>query len=380
MRHVKIVSTLGPASSSPQIIEELIHAGANIFRLNLAYGTLDEHAGAITLVRRLSEQLGLPAGILLDMPGAKRRKGDTSSLFAEHLEFARAQNADLAALSFLTSAQQITEVKAILKQMVFDIPVIAKIEQAAALEQSEGIISAADGIMVARGDLASEISIEKVPLAQKRLIRAANRRGRPVITATEMLLSMVRSKTPTRAEATDVANAVLDGTDAVMLSEETAIGANPVDAVKTMAKIIIEAETALPYQFGVGRDDSGMLPEINDAAARAACQIAIQIGAKAIIAFTEGGSTAYRVSKYRPRQPILAITPSEKVMRRLSLFWGVYPVRKPIPHSLDDLFALSGAVAMEAGTATHGDLIVITAGIPLGVTGSTNLVKVHVIG
>ncbi|MBI2853137.1 MAG: pyruvate kinase [Chloroflexi bacterium] len=379
VRHVKIVATLGPASSSGEVIEELLRSGVDIVRLNLAYGTLEEHARVIGLIRRVSQELGLPTAVLLDMPGSKRRTGDTSALFAEQLEFARAQGADIAALSFLTSAQQIAEVKALLRQMVFDIQVMAKIEQAAALEQSEEIIAASDGVMVARGDLALEISIEKVPLAQKRLIRAANRKGRPVITATEMLMSMVGSKTPTRAEATDVANAVLDGTDAVMLSEETAIGKYPVEAVRTMARIILETETALPYQQMSYERDPAMLPEINDATARAACQIASQIGAKGIIAFTEGGSTALRVSKYRPRQPILAVTPSERVMRRLSLLWGVYPVRKSVPGSLDDVFALAGEVAQERGAATRGDLIVITAGIPLAVTGSTNLVKVHVV-
>ncbi len=378
-RHVKIVCTLGPASSSPEVVEEMLRGGMDIIRLNLNYGTLEEHSRLIAQLRRLSQKLGLATGVLLDLPGSKRRAGDTRAVFGEHLEFARSQNADFVALSFLASARQIAEVKGLLKVMNSDIPIIAKIERVRALEESEAILDASEGIMVARGDLALEISIEKVPLAQKQLIRAANRRGKPVITATEMLQSMVRSTSPTRAEATDVANAVLDGSDAVMLSEETSIGSYPVEAVKMMAKIILTAETALPYQQLLQERGSGVLPEVNDATARAACQVADQVGAKAIIAFTTGGSTAFRVAKYRPRQPILAVTSLETVMRRLSLVWGVFPVKKSVPNNLDEVFSLTSEVALETGVASHGDLVVVTAGIPLAVPGSTNLVKVHTI-
>jgi pyruvate kinase len=231
--------------------------------------------------------------------------------------------------------------------------------------------------MVARGDLALDISIEKVPMAQKRLIKEANRQGKPVITATQMLESMVRSATPTRAEAADVANAVLDSSDALMLSEETAIGSYPVEATETMVKIALEAEAMYPYEEILRSRWQDVLPEINDAAARAACQMARQVQARAIIAFTTAGTTALRVSKYRPYHPILAVTPSASVASRLSLAWGVLPLEEPEPANLEEVFELASKAALETNLAKRGDLIVIIAGIPLAVSGSTNLVKIH---
>jgi pyruvate kinase len=192
-----------------------------------------------------------------------------------------------------------------------------------------------------------------------------------------MLESMVRSSLPTRAEATDVSNAVLDGSDAIMLSEETAIGKYPVEAVAMMNRIAMEAESALPYHQVFESGSYGLLPEVNDATARAACQIAHQIDAKAIITFTSGGTTALRVSKYRPKQPIIAITPSHKVVNRLTLPWGVVSVKKPDPGELEEVFELARQAALETGVVTSNDLIVITAGIPLRVPGQTNLLKVE---
>jgi len=376
-RHAKIVCTLGPASSSPEIVERILKGGMDIARFNLAYGTLEEHSRLISEVRLLSHKLGLPTGVLLDLPGLKRRTGDIKAVFSQDLDFALSQKADFVALSFISSAQHVVEVKELLKAMNADIPVIVKIERARALEESAAMFEVCEGIMVARGDLALEISIEKVPLAQKRLIKEANRRGKPVITATQMLESMVRSTTPTRAEAADVANAVLDGSDALMLSEETAIGSYPVEATEMMAKISLEAEAALPYEQLLRERWEDFPPEVDDATARAACQIAHQVQARAIVAFTTGGTTALRVSKYRPRQPILAVSPSETVVRRLSLAWGVLPVRKSESADLEEVFVLAREVALETSVATRGNLVVITAGLPLTVSGSTNLVKVH---
>lgn len=378
-RHVKIVCTLGPASSSSKVIERMLEGGMNLARLNMAYGTLEEHSRLISEVRSLSQRLKLSTGILLDLPGLKRHRGNMRDVFGQHLEFALSQEADFIALSFISSARQVKDVKALLKEMNADIPLIVKIEQARALEECSAVLKASDGMMVARGDLALEISIEKVPLAQKMLIKEANRCGKPVITATQMLESMTRSATPTRAEATDVANAVLDGSDALMLSEETAIGSYPVEATKMMAKIATEAESALPYEQ-ILRDKWRDAPhEVNDATAMAACQIAYQVRARAIIAFTAGGTTALRVSKYRPRQPILAVTPSEAVMRRLSLSWGVFPVKKPEPQNLEMVFELAREVALETRSARRGDFVVVTAGLPLAVPGNTNLVKIHTV-
>lgn len=376
-RHVKIVCTLGPASNSPEVVERMLKGGMDIARFNLAYGTLEEHSRLISEVRSLRQKLKLPIGILLDLPGLKRSRGDIKAVFGQHLDFALSENADFVALSFISSVRQVREVKRLLRKMKADIPVIVKIEEARALEESEAILEAGEGIMVARGDLALDISIEKVPTAQKQLINEANRCGKPVITATQMLESMVWSASPTRAEATDIANAVLDGSDALMLSEETATGSYPVEATETMIKIVLEAEAMLPYEEMLRSRWQDVLPEVSDAAARAACQMAYQVQARAIIAFTTGGTTALRVSKYRPRHPILAVTPSESVMNRLSLAWGVLPLRKPEPANLEEVFELAGEVILETSLARRGDLVVIIAGIPLTVPGSTNLVKIH---
>jgi pyruvate kinase len=376
-RHTKIVCTLGPASSSSEIIEGMLKGGMDVARFNIAHGTYEEHSQRISQVRLLSEKLNLPTGILLDLPGLKRRSGDVKAVFGQDLEFAVSQNADFVAVSFVSSARQVEEVKQLLGKMNADIPIIVKIEEAQALEESGAMVDVAEGIMVARGDLALQISIEKVPLAQKRLIKEANHHGKPVITATQMLESMIYSATPTRAEAADVANAILDGSDALMLSEETATGEHPVGATETMARIALETEAALPYEQILLEKWRDVLHEVNDATAAAACQMAHHVHAKAILAFTTGGTTALRVSKYRPWQPILAVTPSEATMRRLSLVWGVLPIRKPAPSNLEEVFELASGVALETHVARRGNLVVVTAGIPLNRPGSTNLVKIH---
>jgi pyruvate kinase len=379
-RHVKIICTLGPASQSTEVIGNLLKAGMDIARLNLNYGTFEEHARTISLVRRLSNELGLQTGIMLDCPGLKKYPGATiTTAFREHLEFAKSQDVDFVALSFISSPQQVSEVRRLLAALEFSVQLIVKIEQASALTESDPILDIADSIMVARGDLAIQISIEKVPLAQKQLIKMANQRGKPVITATQMLESMVTSDTPTRAEAADIANAVLDGTDALMLSEETAIGKHPVKVVETMVKIALEAETAYPHNEKLQKASLTSLPEVNDGTARAACQIADQVRAKVIVAFTASGATAMRVSKYRPDQPIIAVTPSEAVTRRLSLVWGVHAIQKDNPLSLEKVFDLAVEVVVELGLVTKGDKLVLTAGVPLMVSGNTNLVKVHVV-
>ena len=376
-RRTKIVCTLGPASKSIDIVEAMLIAGMDIARLNLAHGTLAEHSQMIDTVRQLSQKHKLTTGILVDLPGLKCSAGDMKEVFGQHLQFALSQNATFIALSFISSAHQVRKVRELLNEMDTDIPIIAKIENASALEGIDTILEACEGIMVARGDLGLQIKIEKVPLAQKQLIKKANHWGKPAITATEMLESMVESPTPTRAEAADVANAVLDGTDALMLSGETAIGKYPVEATETMARIALEAEAALPYEQILYERWQDVLPEVNDATARAACQIAHQVGARAIVTFTAGGTTAFRVSKYRPRQPIIAVTPSDNILRRLSLAWGVTPVKRPEPLGLEEDFEQAAEVVMTTGIAGRGELIVITAGLPLAVPGSTNLVKVH---
>ncbi len=378
-RHVKVVCTLGPASNTRAVLHKMLVAGMDVARLNMNYGTLEEHTRTIRLVRKLSDELGLQTAVLLDCPGLKKYPdASVKDAFGAHLEFARSQNVDFVALSFISHEEQVAAVRRVLTAMDYSVPLIVKIEKGPALAESDMILDIADGIMVARGDLAIQISIEKVPLAQKRLIKAANQRGKPVITATEMLESMVKSPTPTRAEATDIANAVLDGTDALMLSEESTVGKYPVLAVETMVKIAVEAETAYPHGERLRDSYLSSLPEISDATARAACQIADQVHARAIVAFTAGGTTARMVSKYRPSQPILAVTPLEEVRRRLALVWGVHAVLKPRPDTLEEVFDMAASVARDLKVAEAGDKIVVTAGVPLMVSGGTNLVKVHV--
>ncbi|NLE09359.1 MAG: pyruvate kinase [Dehalococcoidales bacterium] len=376
--HTKIVCTLGPASSSPETIEAMIKAGMNIARLNLSYGNNDERIDVISAIRSVSNKLNRSTGIMLDLPGYKRRKGSIAEVFQDQLEFACKHEVDFIALSFISSAQQVKDVRTLLDTIDPDMPLIVKIEQAEALQDCENILAVCQGVMVARGDLALEISIEKVPLAQKLLINKANRLGIPVITATQMLESMVRNSSPTRAEATDVTNAILDGTDAIMLSEESAVGKYPVEAVAMMKRIATEAETAIQYEETLNHmPTGGILPEVNDATARAACQIAHQINAKAILVFTSGGTTALRVSKYRPKQPVIAVTHNERVVKRMSLPWGVIPVFRPEPGELEKVFEISREVALKTGYIGKGDHIVITAGLPLRTAGRTNLVRVQ---
>jgi pyruvate kinase len=254
---------------------------------------------------------------------------------------------------------------------------IAKIERREALDNLDEILDAADGVMVARGDLGIEIPIQKVPVVQKEIIRKCNRLGKPVIVATQMLESMVYSPRPTRAEVTDVANAIFDGTDAVMLSEETAIGNYPAEAVAMMTKIAHETEVNLPYRDILTDKGKDLRPETDDAISYAACHIAQQLGAAAIIAFTSSGSTARRVSKYRPKVPVLATTSSPEIRRQLLLSWGVRPYKVKTALKIADLFSQGVEIAKEAGLVKEGDLIVITGGVPVGVTGSTNLLKVE---
>jgi pyruvate kinase len=291
--------------------------------------------------------------------------------------FAVKQRPDYLALSFVSDAEDIDNVKALLRENNVDIPIVSKIEREEAVRNFDRILAASDAIMVARGDLGVEIPLEKVPMVQKEVIRKCNRAGKPVITATEMLESMVNSTRPTRAETTDVANAIFDGTDAVMLSAETAIGKHPVAAVTMMAKIALEAEKNLPYEQMLTERGNWIEPETDELISYNACHTARRLKAAAIVAYTQSGSTARRVSRFRPQVPILALTPSEEVYGRLILCWGVSPVKVPMPTTVDEMFSTATNVTKELGLAKTGDLIVITSGIPLGQAGNTNMLKVE---
>ncbi|NEQ50796.1 MAG: pyruvate kinase [Leptolyngbya sp. SIO3F4] len=292
------------------------------------------------------------------------------------LAFGLDQGVDWVALSFVRNPQDVLEIKEIIANAGKRVPVIVKIEKHEAIEQMEAILSLSDGVMVARGDLGVELPAEDVPILQKRLIATANRLGIPVITATQMLDSMVSNPRPTRAEVSDVANAIIDGTDAVMLSNETAVGEYPVEAVATMAKIALRTEKE---QISKNSDATTTSRTIPNAISRAVGQIASQLGASAIMSLTKTGATARNVSKFRPPTPILAVTPHVEVARRLQLVWGVKPLLVVDLPSSNQTFQSAVNVAQEKELLHDGDLVVMTAGTLQGVSGSTDLIKVELV-
>jgi pyruvate kinase len=319
--------------------------------------------------------LGWEKGV--NVPGVNLKIPSCTEKDFHDLLFGIEHEVDFVALSFVREARDMLRVRNFLKKRGADIPLIAKIEKWEALENLDKILAASDGLMVARGDLGIEIPLERVPLAQKEIIRKCNHAGKPVITATQMLESMIEAPHPTRAEVTDIANSIFDGTDAIMLSGETAIGHYPVEAVQVMMKIALITEAALPYSKMLLDKGADLEPQTDDAISYAACHTAHQLGAAAIVAFTSSGSTARRVAKYRPGIPILSATPSSRQRRRLLISWGVYPYEIAEPSSIADLLAQGARLSLETGVAQKGDLIVITAGIPIGVAGTTNLLKVE---
>ncbi len=286
---------------------------------------------------------------------------------------------DAVAVSFIRTANDVLAVRRFLEELQCDAMLIAKIETRQAVTNLEEILRVSDGFMVARGDLGVELAVEDVPLLQKRMIALCNRHGKPVITATQMLESMVERPRPTRAEASDVANAILDGTDAVMLSAETASGNFPVEAVKTMARIAERTEPSLPYAR-ILVESKPSCATVTDAISHATCQTAEDLGAQAILTATQSGHTARTVAKYRPRAPIVAITPEDRTMRQLHLVWGVRPVKVQEIAAIDDMAHQAIDAAMAQGVIAEGDLVVLTAGVPVGVPGTTNLIQVHTVG
>jgi pyruvate kinase len=463
----KIVCTLGPATSSEESIKALVQSGMSIARLNLSHGTAGEHAAVADRVRRVSQHLDIPVGIMVDVPGAKYRTGplkgealdlergaeltltsrevlgtqglvtvsppgihrdaavgrtvflddglielrvfdvtgpdvrckvvrggritelrgvatpgkSPSQPFPDEraiaaLRFAAEQEADFVALSTVTRDADVRRARQVLQKHGLDAHIVSKIERSEALDRFDSILAASDCIMVARGDLGVEVDLAEVPIIQKNLIARCNISGKPVITATQMLESMVRSPVPTRAEVTDVANAIHDGTDAIMLSGETSIGLYPVEAVKVMAHVALRAEAALPYDSMIVEKGRHLETQTDDAISYDAARTARQLNASLIVAFTESGSTAGRVSKYRPVPPILALTTSEKVQRRLTLRWGVTPITVPGINTVDELFVVGEEKARSVAGVGPGSLVVLVAGLPIGVPGTTNLLRV----
>ncbi len=290
--------------------------------------------------------------------------------------FAARHQADFVALSTVTTSDDVAKAREILLALGFAGGIYSKVERSRAVANQVSIINESDGIIVARGDLGTEIRLARVPVVQKELIGLCNELGKPVITATQMLESMISLPVPTRAEVTDVANAVFDGTDAVMLSGETSIGRYPLEAVRFMAEVSLEAEKALPYDAILVEKRDHLEPLTDDAISYNACQTAHQLGAALIVTFTESGGTAKRVSKYRPRTPILALVHNERTRRSLTVTWGVQPVTTGSLERTDDFFDRAREEAVRRVGLKKGALLVLVAGVPIGLPGGTNLLRV----
>ena len=471
MRRAKIVATMGPSSSDPGTILQLVEHGVDVARLNFSHGRQEDHAAVLGHIRAASRRLVKAVAVLQDLQGPKIRTGplragqagvqvetgaeivittegevlgDASlvsttyphlaedvrpgdrlllddgllefrvletdgvrvraevvegGLLGEHkginlpgvalrvealsekdasdLHFGLAHGVDYVALSFVRSAADVHACRSEMERAGRVVPVIAKIEKAEALESLDSVVEAADGLMVARGDLGVEIQPERVPGLQKEIVRKANAAGKPVIIATQMLESMMEHPRPTRAEASDVANAVWDGADAVMLSDETAVGRYPLLAVEMMDRIMRQAEET-PSAARAPRLDPPPPPAaFTDVVAAAACRSALQAGAVAVACFTLGGTTARLLSRHRPHVPIVAFSPDQSIRRRLALLWGVVPkIMEPVRNP-DVMCQLVSDRLLEEKLARPGDTVVLVYGSPLGVSGHTNSIRLH---
>ncbi|MFA6748527.1 MAG: Pyruvate kinase [bacterium ADurb.Bin157] len=466
LKRTKIVATLGPASSDPAVIEKMINAGANVFRLNFSHGNHETHLKNIKQIREISEKTGIYVGILGDLCGPKIRVGKFESGFAvlemgdhfflsedplcvgtkagigtsypyltkdikpgnivllddgnimlealypednrfyfrvlaggvlkdkkglnmpginlsvetitqkdkEDLRFIIENELDFVALSFVRRAQDVIELKQLLNGA--DLRIIAKIEKPEAISELDKILDNCEGVMIARGDLGVELPVQTVPAIQKQILKRCSDRGKTVITATQMLESMMENQIPTRAETTDVYNAIVDGSDAVMLSGETAAGKHPVKAVKMMADIALEAEKAVGavnFHYIL----PGVERKLEEVMAQCACEASYNACSKAIVTFTHSGNTALNISKYHPPTLIFALTPFQKTCRRLSLSWGVVPVIVKDMKSTDEMLAEAEQVMKRLEVVKSGEIITMVAGLPIGFVGNTNFMKLH---
>lgn len=464
-RKVKILATLGPASRSPEMIEKLLRAGADAFRVNMSHGDHETHAQTIAAIRAVEKNLGKPVAVLCDLQGPKLRvgtfkdgravirhsghftfdrdptPGDETRVCLPHpelfsvlhkgqrlliddgklklrvieanedrilcsaevggvisdrkgvnvpdavvpipaltekdrrdLAFALDQGADWIALSFVQRPEDVAEARRLIGST--GTALMAKIEKPAAVDRLEEIIELADGIMVARGDLGVELNPEEVPPIQKRIVAVTRRSGKPVVVATQMLESMIESPAPTRAEVSDVANAVYDGADAVMLSAETASGAWPEEAVTIMHRIAGQVESDPGYRQQVSF--AQVMPDTTtaDALSHACASIAESLPIAGIIVFTGSGSTARRVARERPAAPMLVLTPSQLIARRMALLWGAHAVSTKDIGSFEEMIAKGKRMALRHGFGTAGSKLIALAGVPFGTPGSTNLLHV----
>ena len=312
-------------------------------------------------------------GVHLSMPYMSQRDRDD-------IIFGAQQGFDFIAASFVRTAQDVYDIRNLLNQYDSNIRIIAKIENREGVNNIDSILAAADAVMVARGDLGVEIDFTELPGIQKTIIDRSFSFGKPIVTATQMLDSMIVNPRPTRAEISDVANAIYDGTSAIMLSGETAAGAYPVEALKTMSAIAERTEQEGFHLRGRMMDSNPGKISVSDATAHAACLTARDVNAAAIVTVSESGTTARLLSKYRPQQPIIACVMREQVQRQLSLSWGITPLMMSLAHSTDELIEMSTALAKENGYLHNGELAVVTAGVPVGVSGTTNMIKIHMVG
>ena len=464
-RKIKILATLGPASRSPEMIEKLVRAGADAFRVNMSHGDHETHAQTIASIRAVEKEIQRPIAVLCDLQGPKLRVGqfkdgkavirhsghftldrnpelgDETRVCLPHpelfgilekgqrlliddgklrlkvieasqdailcsaevggvimdrkgvnvpdavvpvpaltekdrrdLAFALDQGADWIALSFVQRPEDVAEARKLMGSS--NTALMAKIEKPAAIDRLDEIIELADGIMVARGDLGVELNPEEVPPLQKRIVAATRRSGKPVVVATQMLESMIESPAPTRAEVSDVANAVYDGADAVMLSAETASGAWPVEAVTIMDRIAGQVERDPGYRQQVSFAD--VMPDRTtaDALAHSCASIAESLPIAGVIVFTGSGSTARRVARERPAAPMLVLTPSQKIARKLALLWGAHAVTTKDIGSFEEMIGKGKRMALRHGFGTAGSKLIALAGVPFGTPGATNLLHV----
>ena len=463
-RNVKIVATLGPASSSPDRIRALVEAGADVFRLNFSHGSHDDHLARIQAVRALEAALGRPIGLLADLQGPKLRigafkggavdllagqkfrldlnatEGDVSGVQLPHpevlgslrpgtelllddgklrlkvtgigpgwaetqvmvggrlsdrkgvnlpdtvvplsaltpkdradLAFALEHGVDWVALSFVQRPDDLREAAGLIQGRA---ALLAKIEKPSAIETLDEIVALSDALMVARGDLGVEMPLQAVPGLQKRIVRAARRAGKPVVVATQMLESMIKAPVPTRAEVSDVATAVYDGADAIMLSAESASGDYPVESVRTMNAIAEQVERDPLYRGIMDAEHNSPESTASDAITAAARQVAETIEAAAIVTYTMSGSTALRAARERPRAPILCLTPLVATARRLTIAWGVNTVVSPDAINFADMVSKATSFARSSELARPGDQVVVTAGVPFGTPGNTNVLRI----
>jgi len=349
-------------------------------------GLIGLEVTSINKEKKEIETLILNSGVLknkkgVNVPGVSVNLPGITEKDANDIVFGIQQGVDFIAASFVRRASDVLEIRELLeKYNATHIHIIPKIENQEGVDNIDEILEVSDGLMVARGDLGVEIPAEEVPLVQKMLIKKCNEHGKPVITATQMLDSMQRNPRPTRAEASDVANAIFDGTDAIMLSGETAAGMYPVEAVTTMHNIAARAEEALNHRNILSERSKEIDHNITDAIGQSVAHTALNLGVNAIIAPTESGHTAKVISKYRPKAPIIAVTSEPAVLRRLALVWGVYPQIGRKVTTTDEMLEIAVEESLNSKIIKHGDLVVITAGVPVGEAGTTNIMKIHVVG